>query len=245
MALIAKLGHPQQNSYVTVNQANTYFDNRRDVTEWDNLNSTEKEEILIQAAKDIDVYNFIGERYYDSQGLSFPRRVRAVWLGTESHEVVIGNCGTPITINSFRHTSLWSTVYGKYPTSYWKYGTVHITSGTAARSVSNIASSNVTNGSITLDENMSAVPTTNSAFIVFAPIDDKIARAQLEQALFLLKNSDIETYVNLKELGVKRVEIGRARVDFKDGALGRQAVSPESRKLLSKWIRSQVRIGRA
>lgn len=243
--IIAKLGHPQQNSYVTVDTANKYFDNRRDIDEWDTLNSTEKEEVLIQATKDIDMYNFIGEKYYDSQNLSFPRRVRAVWLGTESHEIVTGNCGTPITINSFRNGRLWSNVYGKYPTSYWKYGTVHITSGTAVRSVVNIASSNVTNGSITTDENFSEVPGRSSAFIVFAPIDDKIARAQLEQALYILKNADIETLTNLKELGVKRVEIGRARVDFKDGALGRIAVSPESRKLLSKWIRTQVRIGRA
>ena len=243
--IIAKLGHPNQNSYVTVETANAYFDNRRDVTEWDNLNSTEKEEVLIQAVLDIDTYNFNGEKYYDSQNLSFPRRVRALNLGNESHEVVIGNCGTPITLNSFRHNSLWSNTYGKYPTGYWKYGTVHITSGSAIRSVENIASSNVTNGSITLNENMSELPTTTSGFIVFAPIDDKIARAQLEQALYLLKNANIETLTNLKELGVKRVEIGRARVDFKDGALGRVAVSPESRKLLSRWIRHQVRIGRA
>ena len=63
--IIAKLGHPQQNSYVTVDTANKYFDNRRDIDEWDTLNSTEKEEVLIQATKDIDMYNFIGEKYYD------------------------------------------------------------------------------------------------------------------------------------------------------------------------------------
>jgi len=240
--IIAKLGHPQQNSYVTVDTANKYFDNRRDVDEWDALNSTEKEEVLIQATKDIDMYNFVGEKYYDSQNLSFPRRTES---GSESHEVVTGNCGTPITLNSFRNARLWSSTYGKYPTSYWKYGTVHITAGTAVRSVENIASSNVTNGSITTDENFSTLPGRSSSFIVFAPIDDKIARAQLEQALYILKNADIETLTNLKELGVKRVEIGRARVDFKDGALGRIAVAPESRKLLSRWIRTQVRIGRA
>ena len=242
MALIAKLGHTNQNSYTTVGQANDYFDNRRDVSEWDALNSTEKEEVLIQAGRDIDAYNFIGEKWYDSQGMAFPRRTET---GTESHETVTGNCGTPITINSFRHTSLWSNTYGRYPTSYWKYGTCHITTGTAARNIENIASSNVTNGSITLDENLSIVPTNGNTFIVFAPIDDKIARAQLEQALYIVKNVDIETFNNLTQLGVKRVEIGRARVDFQDGASGRVAIAPESRKLLSKWIRSQIRIGRA
>lgn len=245
MALITKLGHPNQNSYVSVAQANDYFDNRRNVAEWDNLNSTEKEEVLIQAGIDIDSYNFIGEKWYDTQGMEFPRRVRSSGLGNLSHVTVIGNCATPITINSFRHTSLYSPIYGKYPTSYWKYGTVHITNGTAARSIANIASSNVVNGSITLEENFSATPSANSLFIAFAPIDDLIARAQMEQALYLLKNADIETYSNLKELGVRRVEIGRARIDFLEGVTPRITISSESRKLLSRWIRSYVRIGRA
>lgn len=245
MALIAKLGHPNQNSYVTLQQANDYFDNRRDVTEWDNLNSAAKEEVLIQAAYDISDYNFVGEKWYESQGLPFPRSVRTGELGNLSHEIVTGNCGTPITVNSFRHTSLWSTTYGKYPTSYWKYGTVHITAGTAARSIVNVASSNVSNGSITLSENLGDTPTINSSFIIFAPIDYKIARAQFEQALYLIKNTDIETLNNLKELGVKRVEIGRARLDFSGGVSDRATIAPEARKLLSRWIRSQVRIGRA
>ncbi len=242
MAIIANLGHTNQNSYVTVAQANDYFNNRRDDSEWTDLTATTQAELLIQAGRDIDTYNFIGEKWYDSQGMSFPRRTET---GFESHETVTGNCGTPITINSFRHTSLWSNTYGRYPTSYWKYGTVHITAGSAIRSIENIASSNVTNGSITLVASLSEVPTTDSTFITFAPIDDMIARAQLEQALYIVKNEDIDTFSNLTQLGVKRVEIGRARVDFQDGAAGRVAIAPESRKLLSKWIRSQVRIGRA
>ncbi len=242
MALIAKLGHTNQNSYVTATQANDYFLTRRDVSEWDALNATEIDVVLEQAGRDIDTYNFIGEKWYDSQGMSFPRRTET---GTESHETVTGNCGTPITVNSFRHTSLWSNTYGRYPTSYWKFGTCHITTGTAIRSISNIASSNVTTGSITLNEDMSTTPTNGNTFIVFAPIDNMIARAQLEQALYIVKNDDIDTFSNLTQLGVKRVEIGRARVDFQDGATGRVTIAPESRKLLSKWIRTQIRIGRA
>jgi len=245
VAIIAKLGHPNQNSYISVAQANAYFDNRRDVTEWDNLNSVEREEVLLQAAHDCDAYNFVGRKWYESQGMEFPRRVRSYGYKNLTHRTVIGACATPITINSFRHPSFYSPVYGKYPTSYWKYGAVHITNGTGIRSVANIASSNVTNGSITLEENLSATPTTNTSFIVFAPIDQNIARAQAEQALYLLKNIGIETYSNLKEIGVKRVEIGRARIDFNDGAVGRISLAPESKKLLSRWIRSYTRIGRA
>lgn len=234
--IIAKLGHRQQNSYVTITQANEYFDNRRDIDEWEDLTAVEREEVLIQAARDIDSFDYSGDKFYRSQGLAFPRR--------DHRYVVTGNCGTPITINSFRHSSLFSGTYGRYPTSYWKYGTVHITVGTPKYDVVNIASSNVTNGSITTDENFSTTPTTNTTFRIFAPIDRKIRWAQYEQALYLIKNTDIKTIVNMKELGVKRVEIGRARLDFTDGALGRITIAPQSRKLLSRWLRKHVSIGR-
>lgn len=234
--IIAKLGHTEQNSYVTIAQANSYFDNRRDVDEWDDLTSVEREEVLIQAARDLDSFDYSGDKYYESQGLAFPRRTHRY--------VITGNCATPITVNSFRHSSLWSPSYGRYPTSYWKYGTVHITSGTPVNDVVNIASSNVTNGSITLAENLSNTPTTNTIFRIFAPVDRKIRWAQFEQALYLIKNKDIKTVVNMKELGIKRVEIGRARMDFTDGALGRITIAPQSRKLMSRWLRKHVAIGR-
>jgi hypothetical protein len=234
--IISKLGHTEQNSYVTILQANNYFSRRRDVTEWEALQPDEREEALIQAARDLDSFDYTGDKYYRSQGLAFPRR--------DHRYVISGNCGTPITINSFRHSSLFSSTYGRYPTSYWKYGTVHITNGTPQYDVVNIASSNVTNGSITTAEDFSAIPNTNTSFRIFAPIDRKIQWAQYEQALYLIKNKDIKTIQNMKELGVKRVEIGRARMDFTDGAMGRITIAPQARKLISRWLRKHVSIGR-
>uniref|UniRef100_A0A6M3JQ00 Putative head tail connector protein n=1 Tax=viral metagenome TaxID=1070528 RepID=A0A6M3JQ00_9ZZZZ len=236
MATNTKLGDRAQDSYVTASQADTYFGNRRDTTEWDNIATTSNKEVVLkQAAQDIDIFNYVGEKYYDSQGLAFPRN---------DHKIVTGNCTASITNTSFRHGNLKSSTYGKYPTSYWKYGSVHITTGTPLNDIKLIASSNTVTGSITV-ATFTATPTTNTGFIVFAPIDKNIRNAQCEQALFILKNANIESLYNYRDAGAREVEIGDVRVSFGSSASDKIAISPEARKLLSRWIRKQVKVGRA
>ena len=239
LSLNTKLADSKANSYANVAEANFYLRNKYGHdSKWDTLDLEGKKRVLIEAAKEIDAFSFVGERYYESQNLKFPR---------DDHEAITGNCGTPITKNSFRSSSLYSTTYGVYPTSYWKKGTVHITSGTPVHDVEQIASSNVTNGSITLVADLSATPNTNTQFVVFAPLHKHVKDAQAEQALFVVQNANIEKLQAYKGSGVRRVEIGQVEVEFERGPSPSttSAVSPLARKLLTLWIRKQNRIGRA
>ena len=112
MALNSKLGDFNQNSYVTATQANSYMDTKQNTSEWDNLSTTaSKENVLQQAARDLDYFNFIDEKYYDSQGLAFPR---------DSHETVTGNPATPLSATSFKNSNMYSTTYNNMPNNYWK-----------------------------------------------------------------------------------------------------------------------------
>lgn len=231
-----KLGDAAQNSYVNATQADNYFANRRNCSEWDDLSATSKSIVLIQAANDLEQFNYIDDKYYDSQGLQFPR---------DSHEVVTGKCATPITNTSFKNSNLYSSTYMKYPTSYWKYGSVHINSGTPLNDVRLIASSNVTTGSISVTTAFSATPTTNTGFVVFAPIDKEIKDAQCEQALFILKNSNIESLTSYRDLGSRRVQIGDVEVEFNTANNKRIPISPEARKLISRWIDRRFKVVRA
>lgn len=234
MSTNIKLGDPSQDSYVTATMAESYMDNRRDTTEWDNLSTTNKEIVLKQAAQDLEIFNYIGEKYYDSQGLSFPR---------DNHDIVTGNCATPITLTSFRNSNLYSTTYNKYPTNYWKYGSCHITVGSALNDIRLVDYSNVTNGSITVTEDFSATPSTSSAFKIFAPIDTEIQNAQCEQVLYILKNSNIDQLDSYRSAGARRVSIGDVTVEFSSSA-GSLNISSVARKLLGRWIQKRYRIGR-
>jgi len=237
LATNIKLGDPAQNSYVNATQANAYFSNRRNTSEWDDITATGRNMALIQAANNFEQFAYIKDKYYDNQGLQFPR---------DNHEVIIGNCATPITRVSFRNSNLYSTTYMKYPTSYWKYGSVHITSGTPVNDIKLIASSNVTNGSITVTASFSATPTTDTEFVIFAPIDKEIQDAQCEQALFILKNSNIESLYSYRDSGARRVEIGDVEVEFNvTSGSGKVPISSEARRLLSRWIKKRFRMVRA
>jgi hypothetical protein len=237
MTLNVKLGDSNNNSYVSLSQAEDYFDTRSETTNWDNLATTAKESALIQAARDLQRFNFIEEPYYDSQNLIFP---------LESHEVVTGKCATPITNTSFRNSNLYSSTYNEMPEDYWKYGTVHITSGTPLRDTRAISNSNVVNGSITIASAFSATPTTNTSFLIFAPLDPLIYDAQCEQALYLLDNVGISSYTVYTNLGAESVSIGDVSVTFGDGSSSYKIpFSPGAKKLLSRWIKRSLKVGRS
>jgi hypothetical protein len=236
MTLNVKLGDRNHNSYVSLAQAEEYFTNTAETTSWDSLATTAKEAALIQAARDFERFNYIDEPYYDNQGLTFP---------LESNDVVTGNCGTPITTTSFRHTNLYSSTYNEMPTDYWKYGTVHITSGTPVNDTRAISNSNVTTGSITVASEFSALPTENTAFLIFAPLPKEVYDAQCEQALFTLANTGISAYTIYTNLGAESVSIGDVSVSFGEGASGyTMPIAPKAKRLLSRWIRRSLKIGR-
>jgi hypothetical protein len=237
MAIKTELGTAEQNSYVSLSQAEDYFSNRNNSTDWDALATTAKESLLIEAARDLERFNYIKEKYYDTQNLSFP---------FEDHTAVTGNCGTPITNTSFRHTQLYSTTYNKIPEDYWKYGTVHITSGTPVRDTRIISESNVTTGSITVASAFTATPTENTKFLVLAPLPDEVYDAQCEQAIFILDNSGISTYSVYTNLGAEEVKIGDVQVKFGKGtSVKNYPIAPSVKRLLSRWIKRDFRVGRA
>jgi len=236
MAINAKLGDSAQDSYVTLAYAEAYFTNRRNITTWSNLTTSEKEAVLKQASRDIDIHNFIGKKYYESQSMEFPR---------DDYTVVIGKCATPITTTSFRNSNLYSSTYGVYPTNYWQYGCVHITEATPLGDTRTISYSNSVNGSITVDTAFTATPTENTSFLIFEPLPKEIRDATCEQALFILDNTNIDSLQTYQTLGAEQVKIGDVAVTFKTGTSSKIAIAPVARRLLSKWIKKTITIGRA
>lgn len=234
MAINAKLGSASANSYVTLTEANNYFSDTYLSTTWDNLTATQKEIVLKQACRDIDMFNFIGEQYYENQKLQFPR---------DDHDVLTGNCATPITNKSFKNTSFTVTTYGepKSLTNYWKYGAVHITSATPLHDVRLIASSNISTDVITVASAFSATPTTNTQFIAFEPLHKEIKDAQCEQAQFLVENSKAHKLAFYRGIS-KSVTIGDTSVTFKTSGKAETSVTPKARRLLSRWIERNITV---
>jgi hypothetical protein len=62
-----------QNSLITLEYAQIYFEERFDSAKWLELDDTEKEKLLITASKKISGFEFVGEKENNSQPLAFPR----------------------------------------------------------------------------------------------------------------------------------------------------------------------------
>lgn len=75
MSIDATVGGPSANSYISVSDANDYFDARVGTpTTWTNATTAAKEAALKHATRAIDTFTFAGIKYYqDTQALAFPR----------------------------------------------------------------------------------------------------------------------------------------------------------------------------
>jgi len=84
--LITTIGGSTSNSYVTIDEAQTYFDSRLGSELWMNLSEADnKLRALIQAANRLQVENWLGNRVASAQRLAWPRvdvvKVDAVGVG--------------------------------------------------------------------------------------------------------------------------------------------------------------------
>ena len=61
------------NSYVTLTEANSYFETVPDSTTWDNKTDDQKNRSLIAATRWIDTFVYQGDRCDENQALKFPR----------------------------------------------------------------------------------------------------------------------------------------------------------------------------
>ena len=71
--ITATLSSASANSYVTLAEANTYFETVPDSTTWDNKTVDQKNRALIAATRWIDTFVFYGDRCDNGQALKFPR----------------------------------------------------------------------------------------------------------------------------------------------------------------------------
>jgi len=61
------------NSYVSLADADAYFDNKLDVAAWTDASTTQKEQALVTATRTLDTLPWLGTVRDESQTLAFPR----------------------------------------------------------------------------------------------------------------------------------------------------------------------------
>lgn len=73
MAIVATVGGASSNSYVTLLEAQAYFDARFGSDAWDDAEEADQEKALLQAARQLSAFRFQGYRNNPAQALPFPR----------------------------------------------------------------------------------------------------------------------------------------------------------------------------
>lgn len=238
--LNTNLGDISQNSYVSLREANEYIkSNFYHPDQWDNLTFEGRRRVLVQAAQDINILNYKGKPYYDSQTMAFPRDDHETYQGTAS----------PLTATSFRGNSLYSGTYNVIPDNYFKGGTVHITRGKHRGEIAYIDSSEASHagafGKVVTATPFTSTVVASDQYLVFTPLDDEIKAAQCEQAMYLIENR-MSGYSDYIQAGIGYVRTGDLGISFKDSGKQLPDIVPAKvKKLLGRWCRKGVAVGRA
>lgn len=239
-----KQGDRYQNSYVSRVEASEFFNRYyTGVSNWSNLNATQQEQCLIQAAYDIELLNYKGSKYYEDQGLAFPRNY---------NKTVTGNASLTTTATKYtlRGLNLFSSSHNDIPENHFKYGTVRFDRGLNRGQSRYISSStaSITGG---YGEVVTSSPTTHNIvasdhYIVFEPLPPEVKRAQCEQALYIAENR-FYMYGDYNFSGIGYVRTGDLGMSFKnpDGTITGRKLSLKARRLLGRHVRKTIRYGRA
>lgn len=75
VAIDATVGGASANSYVTLAEANTYMEGRLNASSWEtDATDDNKNRALVEAANELTMLNWLGERTDSTQALSWPRQ---------------------------------------------------------------------------------------------------------------------------------------------------------------------------
>ena len=83
------------NSYVTIADADNYFETRIDAAEWDSSNDETKEQALVTATQLIDERHWIGAAVSSSQALAWPRKNAIYYDPRMGQQITVANDEVP------------------------------------------------------------------------------------------------------------------------------------------------------
>jgi hypothetical protein len=234
MALNTILSHPDQDSYVSIAEANDYLAIKQNYSHWAGLSTVQKEGFLKQAALQMDQLRYKGYEVYHTdkdyrreQNLAFPRvNIDRLYYGNVS--------------------SATSTTVSVLQLSAQQYladdvlngGAVVVREGTGRGQVRAITDWTSSTGTATVS-GWDIQPDTTSQVLFISPIDKKIKNAQIEQAYFLSRYKDedilkIISGVNSYKIDDLQETYGTDSVRF--ALIGGMPFSPLANQLLQGLI---------
>jgi len=210
MALITIPTHPDADSYGTLEEADAHFENRGDVSDWDDATDDLKEAVLKYATDQIESMRFRYGKvvacpmyYRREQELKFPQNV------DPSRTVTPSEVGS----NYFKSTSLADL--STMPDDYWNNGCAIVTDGVGKGETYLITDFDYLTGKVTIDGSWTTTPNTSSSIMIVYRVLDNVKKAQFEQALYLIQGGGERQ--KLQAEGVVEFKLDELWEKYRDG----------------------------
>jgi hypothetical protein len=223
MALNTIPSHKDADSYITIDEANTYFsDFYYGDTVWVAASTALKEQALRMATKIIDRFRFFNEKLDNEQRLAFPR----------SNAETAG--GTADSGDTTHLTSSLLADKDQYPDDYWNYGCVKILEGTNEYDKRQIKDFTRSTGQLEVFSAFTAAIDNTSQFQLIKEVPLAVKHAQAEIALWIIKGQHKGSRAALQAEGVKSFSVGGLSETFEGGK--DIAIPQEAQNLLDRYI---------
>jgi len=165
------------NSFVSLDEANDYFDTCFKIDEWADSSDDDKKRSLIKATEIIDSYRFHFDKLYSDQMLKLPHL---------RHEVKTGKAdsgsATTVVCSDLTDEEL-------YFDDYWNNGAIRVIEGTNEGKVSRITDFVLSTGTVTF-ETMTTACDNTTEFELIRELPRTFKYAVCELAVWLLRNQD-------------------------------------------------------
>ena len=233
--------HPSANSYVSLDWADQYFENRGSADDWSAATVDGKKQALVSATMRIDTYSFIGDKLKTWQALQFPR------TNGVADSVVLSITVESATANTIVSASLKGKL--SMPDEYWKDGTLaFLTSGQDNyMELYAINSFVASTGEVTAGTNFSAVPASGDTLEIIREIPELLKRAVCETALSVLDGS---IGSSSGTTGIKSQKLGDESITYFDpsssgdaGSSSFSAIPYLAEDIMSPYVQSSVKVG--
>lgn len=221
----ATASHPQANSYISLVEADQYFENRDNSSAWTAATDDQKKQSLIEGTRRVDSNRFKFQTLKDEQSLEFPRD-RGKFARTFSSNI------QSVTANTITDSSL--TGLTSMPDDYWRYGAISFTQSGQDNflDIKEVSDFVASTGVLTTTENFATTPSDGDGYELIREVPREIKYAVCETGVAV-----IEDALNVvADPNVKRQQLGDEEIEYFDKSSRTASIPSLARQLIAPYV---------
>lgn len=207
------------NSYISLLEANQYFLDRQESSDWTSATDDTKKQALIEATKLVDNFRYAGEKYYDYQNLMFPRNWSSDFFMT------VEEAG----LNYIQTDSM--QLKESYPSDFWNGGIIEFRSQDDPLYLQKYEITDFDQATGRIYATFPSTPTVGKSVLLVFAVPDEIKWAVCETAIWIIQGKSNVT----GDPNIKSKKLGDESVSYFEPSTGTVYLPDKAMDYVNKY----------